>query len=142
MHLGQTIPAMPVKDIGAAVACYRDQFRFTVVHEDDGFAVLVRDDAEVHLWLAADVSWRQRTGGESPVCSGAESFIAGTASFRIAVDDVDVLFAELAPNGVLHSVSSRVEDTDYGTREFATVDIDGNLIVFFRRDVPRPPDRA
>lgn len=135
MRLGQTIPAMPVSDMGSAVACYRDTFGFAVVHEDDGFAVLMRDDAEVHLWLAADVTWQQRSGDGSPVRSGAESFIAGTASFRVAVDDVDGLFAELAPTGVLHSASTRVEDTDYGTREFATLDVDGNLITFFRRDV-------
>jgi len=137
MHLGQTIPAMPVRDLEAAMACYRDQFGFTLVYAADDFAIFTRDDAEVHLWLAGDESWQQRGGGESPVSSGAESFIAGTASFRVAVDDVDGLFAELAPKGVLHSVSSAVDDTDYGTREFATLDVDGNLITFFCRVAPR-----
>ena len=33
---------------------------------------------------------------EKPVCSGAESFIAGTASTRIEVQDVDALYEELA----------------------------------------------
>ncbi len=76
---------------------------------------------------------------ESPVRSGAESFIAGTASCRIQVDDVDALYAELKPNGVLHKVSREsLQDTDFGTREFATLDMDGNLIAYFRWDTPRP----
>jgi hypothetical protein len=34
---------------------------------------------------------------------------------------------------VLHDVSrDGVETTDFGTREFATVDLDGNLLTFFR----------
>ena len=68
-----------------------------------------------------------------PICSGAESFLAGTASCRIEVADVDALFDELRQEGVLHDVSlGGVAGTDFGTREFATVDLDGNLLTFFR----------
>lgn len=66
--------------------------------------------------------------------SGAESFLAGTASCRIEVGDVDALFRELLPQSVLHDVSrDAVEATDYGTREFATADLDGNLLTFCHR---------
>jgi hypothetical protein len=69
------------------------------------------------------------------VRSGAESFIAGTASCRIRVFDVDALYAEMAEADVLHPVSrDGVSDTDYGAREFATLDLDGNLVTFFRWD--------
>ena len=65
--------------------------------------------------------------------SGAESFIAGTASCRIETADIDALYAELAAADVLHSVSREgLRQTDFGTREFATLDADGNLIEFFR----------
>jgi len=47
-----------------------------------------------------------RAVDKPPVRSGAESLIAGTASIA--------------------------SDVDEGTREFATVDIDGNLLTFFR----------
>jgi hypothetical protein len=64
---------------------------------------------------------------------GAESLIAGTASCRIEVTDVDALYAELASTDVLHPVSrDGVTTTDFGTREFATLDLDGNLLSFFR----------
>ena len=93
-----------------------------------------RDEAVVHLWEAGDEGWRRREDlAENPVCSGAESFIAGTASTRIEVEDVDGLYEELSVAEVLHPVSrDGVDDTDFGTREFATLDCDGNLLSFFR----------
>jgi len=138
MH--RTIPALPVRDAGAAVAFYREKLRFEVLHADGGFAVLGRDEAVLHLWEAGDEEWRERADlAERPVCSGAESFIAGTASARIEVRDVDGLFAELEAAGVLHPTSrGGVAATDFGTREFATLDRDGNLLSFFRWEAAPP----
>jgi catechol 2,3-dioxygenase-like lactoylglutathione lyase family enzyme len=131
--LAQTIPALPVRDAARAVEFYRDKLGFAVVHHDGGFAVLKRDGAEVHLWEASDESWRERTSDESPVRSGAESFIAGTASCRIATEGVDELYGELSERGILHPVSrAGVDETDFGTREFAALDPDGNLLTFFK----------
>ena len=131
--LGQTIPALPVREAAAAVGFYRDRFGFEVLHHDGGFAVVARDDAVIHLWEASDESWRERDAAAEPVCSGAESFIAGTASCRIAVEGVDELYEELRAADVLHSLSKDgVDDTDFGTREFATLDPDGNLVTFFQ----------
>ena len=131
--LTQTIPALPVRDAARAVEFYRDRLNFDVLHHDGGFAVLGRDDAVLHLWEASDESWQTRDTLERPVRSGAESFIAGTASCRIAADDVDALYEEYRANDVLHPVSKDgVTDTEFGTREFATLDLDCNLITFFR----------
>lgn len=131
--LDQTIPALPVRDAVAAVAFYRDRLGFEVLHHDGGFAVLGRDRAVVHLWEASDESWRERGSVDRPVRSGAESFIAGTASCRIRVEGVDELYEELRASEVLHKVSrDGVSETDFGTREFATLDQDSNLIAFFQ----------
>jgi catechol 2,3-dioxygenase-like lactoylglutathione lyase family enzyme len=123
-----------VRDVRTAVAHYRERFGFDPVHESDDFAVITRDDAVLHLWGASDEEWRSRADlAERPVCSGAESFIAGTASCRIEVAEVDELFEELRAAEVLHPVSrGGVDETDFGTREFATLDQDGNLLTFFR----------
>ena len=131
--LGRTIPALPVRDAASAIAFYRNRLGFEVLHEDEGFAVLERDDARVHLWQAGDESWRERVAlRETPVSSGAESFIAGTASCRIEVEGVDALYEELSTREVLHPISrDGVSETDFGSREFATLDQDGNLISFF-----------
>src|SRR3954451_5569744 len=131
--LTQTIPAMPVRDAAAGAALYRDRLGFEVLHQDEGFAVVGRDEARVHLWQAGDESWRERAAlQETPVSSGAESFIAGTASCRILVDGGDDLYPELSAEAVLHPVSGEgVSETDFGSREFATLDQGGNLISFF-----------
>jgi hypothetical protein len=124
-----------VRDVGAAVAHYRENFGFDSRHETEDFAVIGRDDAVIHLWGSTDETWRSRDDlAGKPICSGAESFLAGTASCRIEVTDVDALYKELEPRGVLHPVerSGGAGDTDFGTREFATVDLDGNLLTFFR----------
>jgi uncharacterized glyoxalase superfamily protein PhnB len=131
--LDRTIPALPVRNVGEAVAYYGDRFGFDAPHETGDFAVLMRDDAVLHLWGATDDDWRSREDlDRHPICSGAESFLAGTASCRIEVSDIDALFAELQSTGVLHDVSrTGVTATDFGTREFATLDSDGNLLTFF-----------
>jgi catechol 2,3-dioxygenase-like lactoylglutathione lyase family enzyme len=132
--LTQTIPALPVRNAAAAVAFYRDRLGFDVLHHNASFAVLKRDEAEVHIWEAGDETWRDRASISEPVRSGAESFIAGTASCRVLVDEVDDLYGELRRQGVLHPVSrERIDETDYETREFAALDLDGNLLTFFAR---------
>jgi uncharacterized glyoxalase superfamily protein PhnB len=133
--LGRTIPALPVRDVPRAAEHYREAFGFEPVHVTRDFAVVGRDEAVLHLWGALDDEWRSRDDlAERPICSGAETFLSGTASCRIEVKGVDALFAELEPNGVLHEVSrGGVDATDFGTREFATTDRDGNLLTFFER---------
>ncbi|HKP19874.1 MAG TPA: VOC family protein [Thermoleophilaceae bacterium] len=129
----RTIPALPVLRVRAAAEHYREKFGFDPVHVSDDYAVVARDDAQLHLWGATDEEWRLRADlTEKPVSSGAESFLAGTASCRIEVEDVEALFEELDAAGVSHPTARGLADTDFGTREFPTVDMDGNLIVFFR----------
>jgi ketosteroid isomerase-like protein len=139
--LGRTIPALPVRRVADAVPFYRDRLGFEVLHHEDGFAVMRRDGAVLHLWEAGDEGWRERDSLERPVRSGAESFIAGTASCRIEVERVDELFEEMRAAGVLHPVSrGGVEETGFGTREFAPLDGEGNLLTFYRwvgTDEPR-----
>jgi catechol 2,3-dioxygenase-like lactoylglutathione lyase family enzyme len=131
--LRQTIPALPVRNTAAAVDFYCDRLGFEVLHHDGGLAVLCRDDAVLHLWEASDETWSKRQSLERPVRSGAESFIAGTASCRILVEGVDELYKEMRESDVLHPVSKdEVANTDFGTREFATLDLDGNLVTFFQ----------
>lgn len=135
VRLSRTVPALPAQNIEEATAFYQQRLGFTSLYQDDGFAKLVRDEAEVHLWAASDQSWKGRTElARQPVCSGAESFIAGTASCRIEVDDVDGLYAEMAAAAVLHPGDrGSAVDTAWGTREFAALDLEGNLLTFHQR---------
>src|SRR5438874_7000623 len=60
--------------------------------------------------------FRSRASLEQPVRSGAESFIAGTASCRIEVEGVDDLFGELEPRGILHPVRSEEHTSELQSR--------------------------
>ena len=66
------------------------------------------------------------------VRSGAESFIAGTASCRVQVIGVDELHGELQPLNITHP-NAQLADKPWGTREFGILDPDNNLITFFER---------
>ena len=138
MKLFRAVPALPVQDVEKAVGFYNERLGFCVRHKADSFAILQRDDAELHLWAASDHGWRERANfAEEPVCSGAESFIAGTSSCWVEVEAVDQLYAEMALAEVLLPADpGHAVDTDWGTREFAARDFDGNLLTFFERVSP------
>lgn len=131
MRLIQAIPALPVVDVAQSAAFYRDVLGFTLIHHDTGFAIVRRDGVELHLWEASDQRWKER-GALPPIVSGAESFIAGTASCRVMVEELDGLHAELEPRGILHP-NAQLQDQPWGTREFGVCDLDNNLITFFER---------
>jgi catechol 2,3-dioxygenase-like lactoylglutathione lyase family enzyme len=135
MRMLDAIPALPVQDMPRSVTFYRDNLGWTVVHQETSFAIVQRDEVAIHLWAAADETWRTRTSGP-PVVSGAESFIAGTASCRVYLDDIDGLYRTLDPLGIVHP-NGRLRATPWGTREFGILDPDGNLITFAER-VPAP----
>jgi catechol 2,3-dioxygenase-like lactoylglutathione lyase family enzyme len=119
MTMLAAIPAFPVSNVARAVAFYRDQLGCVVRHREDAMAILERDQFELHLWAAND-----------PDVPGAEPFIAGTASCRVRVSDVDALHTELQPAGIVHP-NGQLADQPWGTREFAILDPDNNLITFF-----------
>ena len=111
-----------------ATAFYRDRLGFNVRHQETSFAIVNRDAVEIHLWLANDEQWRSRTG--PPVVSGAESFLAGTASCRVRVTEIDALYNVLRVLGIVHN-NAPLTRQPWGDRDFAVVDPDGNLVTFF-----------
>jgi len=115
------IPALPVRDIATATTFYAERFGFTLIHADTGFAVLVRDDVRLHLWAAND-----------PLTPGAEPFLAGSASCRIAVSDIDNLYAEMLCSGVVHP-NGPLADQPWGESDFTVLDQDNNCISFAER---------
>jgi len=134
--LTSSIPALPVRDVARAVAFYCSRLGFAQAHVELSFAVLQRDQVELHLWQADDRTWEGRPDLASrPVRSGAESFLAGTASCRLGVDSeagLAALYAACRDAGALHPASgSGPESTTFGVRQFHVRDVDGNLVSFF-----------
>lgn len=130
-RLSHAIPVLPVRDTEGAAGFYRDRLGFRIDHVDANYAVLARDAVELHLWAATDASWRDRDGA-TPVVTGAETFLAGTASCRVFVDDIEALCTACLEAGIVHP-NGALSDKPYGLREFAVLDRDGNLVTFCQR---------
>jgi catechol 2,3-dioxygenase-like lactoylglutathione lyase family enzyme len=131
MHLLSAIPALPVRNVEKSIPFYRDMLGLMLRHQDAGFAIFHRDAIEIHLWQADDESWQTRSP-QTPLRSGAESFIAGTASCRIAMTGVEALYTTLRSQNIIHP-KAHLSTTPWGTREFGVSDLDNNLITFFER---------
>ena len=133
MKIKKTIPALPVVNMKVSCDYYTTKLGFTIRHQEETFAIAVRDDIEIHLWQSCDKSWKWRSIflALKPVWTGAESFLAGTASCRIQVQGIEELFEEYKKAGVLHSPDTKVEEQYWGHREFAAVDNYRNLLTFY-----------
>ncbi|MEJ7678329.1 MAG: VOC family protein [Segetibacter sp.] len=131
----KTIPALPVQDIRQSMDFYTTKLGFTVRHHDEGFAIVVRDEVEIHLWKSGDESWKNKGTSLAiePICSGAESFLAGTASCRIEVHGIDELFEEYKKQEVIYNSDTVVEEQPWGDREFHALDHHRNLLTFYEK---------
>lgn len=135
MKMKKTIPGLPVQNIEEAIEFYKSKLGFSVPYHDDTFAKLIRDEVEIHLWATFDTSWKNKGAalGKEPICSGAESFLAGTGGCRIEVQGIDKWFEECKKQGVIYSPDTVVEAQTWGTREFPALDLERNLLTFFER---------
>jgi uncharacterized glyoxalase superfamily protein PhnB len=129
----KSIPALPVVNIAKAIDFYESRMGFKARHSEKTFAILVRDAVEIHLWASCDRSWRLRSLllFLKPIWTGAETFLAGTASCRIEVEGIDELYKECKAQGVLHNDHAAIEEQYWGHRDFPTLDLYGNLITFY-----------
>lgn len=129
----ESIPALPVHNINEAIEFYKTRLGFSVPYHDDGFAKIIRDEVEIHLWASSDETWKDRGASlsELPIWSGAESFLAGTASCRIEVQGIDELFEEYKKQNVIYNPGTIVETQPWGTREFPALDLHRNLLTFY-----------
>ena len=106
------IPVLLTLDIPETVHFYTSVLGFTCRHQESGFAILQRDDIELHFTRCPErrlVEW---------------------SCCRVAVTEVGILYDEYSNHGVIHS-NCKLHDTDYGTREFGILDSQGVLITFY-----------
>ena len=122
-------PAFPVKKLDTSTEFYGKKLGFSVVAQGEDFALLERDGLEFVLWLTWDESWQDRVQTK-PIDSGAESFLAGTASCRIEVSDIATLFDEYKNAGVVHP-NGQLRRASHPAEEFDIFDPDGNILTFW-----------
>ncbi len=103
-----------VRDAAASLAYYRDRVGFDVAFEygtPTFYVGLCSGEVSLHLIAAAQAP--------RPPGHGAVS---------IYVDDVDAVHADLLKRGA--KILNAPKDQDYGLRDFAIADADGNMIFF------------
>jgi catechol 2,3-dioxygenase-like lactoylglutathione lyase family enzyme len=107
-------PVFPVRDVTAALAHYRRLgFEGHAYEVSDAcgpiYGFVKRDEIEIHLSRVSDLDPK-----------------ANTSACYVYIDDADSLYAEWRAQAGGHTIAPR--DTDYGLRELAHVDPDGNLL--------------
>ena len=112
-------PVLPVRDVTAAIEYYTRklgfEWKFQDSKENPRYAGVGRDNIEIHL------QWHDSADFKS----------VEKLSLRFVIDDVDALFEEYQTQDVFHARTA-LQDTSWGTREFAFYDRDGNGLFFYR----------
>jgi uncharacterized glyoxalase superfamily protein PhnB len=108
-QLRKGLPELPLDDVPAGVAYYRDVLGFQINYAQDDIGVMDRDDVTVLLIKRTE----QRTG---------------IGSFYAYVRDADALHAELVGRGA--RVQGKPVSHPWGLRDFQVLDLAGNRITF------------
>jgi catechol 2,3-dioxygenase-like lactoylglutathione lyase family enzyme len=112
---GAVTPLVPVRDVDAAIAFYRDRLGFAEEWHHGDADGLRRDAAEIVLTR----------------CPGPAAIFEWT-SFRIAVTGIAVLHDACRAAEIVHP-NGALQDRPWGTSEFAVLDPDGICITFWER---------
>jgi uncharacterized glyoxalase superfamily protein PhnB len=120
-QLADVIPVLPARDVAEAVRFYVDRLGFELVFQDSDerpqYAGIRRGAVELHLQFQF----------EKDFAAGS----AGQCMLRLVVDNPDLLFEEYKDKGVFHD-GTQLQDTSWGTREFAFWDLNHNGLTFMR----------
>ena len=112
-RLTSAVPIVPARELAATTSWYRDRLSFEVVHVESEYGIVGRDGVYVHFW------------GPSGIAPKDSMFM-----YRVGVRGIDELFAHCGGEGIVHP-NAPLEDKPWGAREFAVIDVDGNLVTFF-----------
>ena len=111
-HLLKGIPVLASLNIKKTVEFYKAKLGFNKIgYLDDNYAVIARDNFVVHFWKCNDKIHPENT------------------SCYVDVENIDTLYEELKTFGVIHP-NGTLKNHPYGMREFAILDLDGNMIKF------------
>jgi uncharacterized glyoxalase superfamily protein PhnB len=103
------MPCLPLNDVAAGVAHYRDVFGFEVNYQQDDLGVMDRD--QVRLLLIARTERHK-----------------GIGSAYAYIENADRLYAELKAKGA--DLQGEPVSQPWGLREFRVLDPEGNEITF------------
>ena len=105
-------PVLPSQDIERDVKWYHTYAGFEVLHKDEMYAVLRRENLCIHLQWHADTK-------EDPLLGGSV--------IKIFVKDIEPLFREFVKRGTVPEDKLRIKTT-WNTSEFGFYDLNKNAI--------------
>ncbi len=113
----QVQPILGTRDINKAIQFYVERLGFTLAFRHGEAPIeyigLRRDGVELHMQFQYEHEM-------------------GTIRLRFAVDDPDALYEEYSGKEVFYE-GTRLQNTPWGTREFALYDLDRNALTFYRQ---------
>ncbi len=107
------VPIIPARTIDVAAEWYRDNLGFDVHHTEPEYGIVGRDGTRIHFWGPS---------GIRPEDS--------MTMIRVGVRGIDQLYSHCEGLGIVHP-NGKLEAKEWGSREFAVRDSDGNLVTFF-----------
>ena len=111
-----THPIHGTRDMQRAIGFYTQQLGFKLVFIDNAeppnYVGFRRDAVELHMQFQFEHEM-------------------GSSRLRFLVEDPDALFDEYRQRGV-ECAPNKVQDTPWGTREFALYELDRNALTFYR----------
>lgn len=108
-QIKSTVPVLASLNLAESVAFYTDLLGFTTINLHDDYAMVVRDNAEIHFWACADRN------------------VARNTSCYVRVADTQSLFEEFSGKGV---AVKKPEVRAWGMKELYVIDPHGNLLKF------------
>jgi hypothetical protein len=117
-HLEKVIPVLPSSDLVRDVAWYSEKTGFDCVYTDKMYAVLLRENMEIHL------QWHSNTDDDP---------LLGGSVIRILTKNIQPIFEEYVSRGTVTSDKLRL-NTAWNTNEFGFFDLNNNAI-FIMEDI-------
>ena len=109
--LKSAVPVLASLNDEESIAFYTKKLGFTFYSNWEGYLIFGRDKIILHLWPCKDPEIPKTTG-----C-------------YINVTDVDKLYTELEPLGVVHP-NGKLQEMPWKMKQFSILDNNGNIIHF------------
>ena len=106
MKLSQPVPELPVLDVAAAQAYYRDHLGFEIA------------------WLTRDGDIGAVSHGDSAIFFRRSDGPIHPGTFWMFADDVEAALADLTARGA--NIIAPIEDKPWGLRQFTVADLHGH----------------
>lgn len=113
-RLGNVTPLIPAgDDLDKAVLFYERLLGFKKTYQDEGMAIVKRDDASLFLIKSDDRHWAENT------------------SLRIRTDNLDALYDSYQAEKMGDEHLKPLKEPPWGTKEFTILDLAGVCITFY-----------